>query len=117
MRPKVNEGSVDLFNVGLLFLVRLDGEGSRRDSIEVDLELQLVLNVNPEHLEEVVWISFFIKIPILIKINILHECLACMDLGLEVLAIHKDTQQALGGAIVEELSKVSGFIVLVNRVN
>ena len=45
MSPEVNERTVDLFYVGLLFLV------AGRDGVEVDLELQLVLNVHPEHLE------------------------------------------------------------------
>ena len=43
--------------------------------------------------------------------------LTSVDFGLEILTIHEDAQKALGGAIVEELSKVSVFVFLVNGVD
>jgi len=65
---EVDEGSIDLFYVGLLFVLRLVLEALRRHSIAVDLICELVLNVNPEHSEQILWVSLFIEVPILVQI-------------------------------------------------
>ena len=65
--------------------------------VVVNLELQLVLDVHPEHLEKILRILFLIKIAVLIQIGILHQGLASMDLGFVVLAFHEDSEEAPGG--------------------
>lgn len=79
--------------------------------IVVDLELQLLLNVHPERLKQVLGISFLIQEPILAQVFIFEQCLASMDFSLVVLAVHKDVEEAIGGLEAEDLEQIALLVV------
>jgi len=60
------------------------------DLVVVYLELELVLDMNPEHLKEILRVLFFILVAVLVKVSILHESLASMNFGFIILTIHKN---------------------------
>ena len=73
MGPEVDEGLVDLLDVGgLLDSGLLRGTVSRNLWIlAVDLELELLLNVRPEKSEQILGIFLVIQLSILVQISVL----------------------------------------------
>lgn len=114
MSPEVNERPVNLVNVSLLLCIWLALEVLRRDSIEVNLIFELILNMYPEHFEKVLRISVFVKVSILIEIIVFQKSLTSMNLCLIVLALHEDCQQASCRLKIKELSQIALLIVLVS---
>ena len=53
MSPEVEEGDVDLFDVRNLLLCRVRVQVAGGHLVKVNLELKLLLNVLPEHAQQV----------------------------------------------------------------
>jgi len=66
--PKLKELHMDLLNVSNLFLV---GIGCSGNLVKVDLVLQLVLDVLPEHSQEVIGVLLLVLEAILMQIDVL----------------------------------------------
>ena len=73
MGPEVDEGLVDLLDVGGLLDSRLLRGTVSRDLwiLAVDLELELLLNVRPEKSEQILGIFSVIQLSILVQISVL----------------------------------------------
>jgi hypothetical protein len=106
VRPKLDKRAIYLLNISHLLLSWGVVHTTGSDFIRIDLELQLVLNMHPEHSKKVFWVLRFIWVPVLIQVFIFHQSLASMNLRFKVLAIHENTQKAFGGVKTENLSQV-----------
>jgi len=111
MCPKMNECSIDLFDIGKLFLSWKVCWGASLVAIQVDLIFKLILNMNPEHFQQILWISLFVKETILVQISILHQCLTSVNFSLIVGTFHEDTEEGFRRRKAEYLAKVAFFIV------
>lgn len=106
MCPKVDEGHVDLLHIGSLFNACVS-----LSLAKVDLELELILNMHPERLKQVLGISIFVQEPILAQVSIFEESLASVDFGLVILSVHKNVEEAIGGLEAEDLEQVALLVV------
>lgn len=106
MSPEVDEGHVDLLHVGGLLDARVS-----LSLVIVDLELELLLDVHPERLQQVLGISVLVQEPELAQVSILEEGLASVDFGLVVLPVHEDVEEAIGGLEAEDLQQVALLVV------
>ena len=96
------------------------------DLVVVYLELELVLDMNPEHLKEILRVLFFILVAVLVKVSILHESLASMNFGFIILTVHENAKEALCSFKAKDPCKIALGIIyctvlllrvhLVNRV-
>ena len=81
------------------------------DLVVVYLELELVLDVNPEHLKEILWGLLLVKVSVLVKVSILHESLASMDFGFIILTIHENAKETLCCFKAKDLCEIALGII------
>lgn len=111
MGPEFYEAIVDLLDISLL----LEGGGVRHPQLALDhqLEAQLVLNAQPHHSQQVLGVAVEVQVAVLTDVDVLEQSLAGVDLGLEVLALEEDFQEALRGIEAEHLRQVREGVVFV----
>ena len=124
MRPELYKWLINLFDICYLLLTWLTLPSL--DLVVVYLEFKLVLDVNPEHSKEILWVLFFILVAILVKVSILHESLASMDFGFIILTVHENSKETLCGLKAKDPCEIALGVIycsvllvtvyLVNRV-
>lgn len=107
MGPEADERAINLLHVSRL----LAHKAQYRHSRLVNLILELLLNVSPEELQQVLRVLLGVEEAILVQVHVVHERLARVDLRLVVLALHEHLEQALRRLKAEHSHQVMRRIV------